>query len=409
MTGIAQRISKQTIMRRQTGLGVPGATTGQIIRRSSSIFKATRAMFKSTEVVSHHQSMGSSYGLRATDGTLAGELSAGTYQLPTEAMLEALFATAATLTASDIAAVGDAGGIASFTSGAGAFLTSGFKIGMVVKAVGFTGVATNSNSRNFWIITLVAGTMTGIFLDGALQIADAAGEAVTISEIGKRCFPPLTGHTKDYLEVEEWYGDVSHSDLFNDVMVASLDFEIPASGNDKFSSTYVGLARVLSGVQVETAPNSETTTGIMSGLNSRIYVNGANTPVTSLKISAKNSAAGTAAETGSNSSADISRGVIEVSGSFSSMLRDRVLSTLYEAETEISLIGVTTADQGLALSDFMAFTLGKIKITSDPPDDNASVMRTYAFDARLNPPGALVGANKPWDETIMTVQDSAAT
>ena len=405
---IAQKISKQTVMRRQTSLGVVGAATGQVMRRTSSIFKASRDMYKSNEVVSHHQSTGSSYGLKKADGTLAGELSAGTYQMQIEAMLEAVFATAATITGTDIAAVGDAGGISSFTSVAAAFLTSDFKIGMVVRASGFSGGSTNSNARNLWITALTAGTMSGIFLDGTLQVADAAGESVTIAEVGKRCLPPMTGHIKQYLQVEEWYGDLTDSDLFNDVIVAGLDFDLPASGNATFNSTYVGLARLLSGAQVMGTPTAETTTGIMSAINGKIYVNGAAQTITGLKISLKNGAAGTPAEVGSNSSGDVSKGVIEVEGSFTSMLRDQVVSALYDAETEISIASVLTADE-TATSDFIAFTLGKVRITGDAPDDNAAIMRTYPFVARLNPTGTLVGTDKAWDETIITIQDSAAT
>lgn len=404
MAGIAQRISKQTVMRRQTGLGVPGAATGQVIRRTSSVFKATRDMSTSKEIVSHHQSTGASYGLKKTDGTLAGELSSKTYQMQIEAMLEAAFATAATISGTTIAATGTG-----FTDSANGFLTADFKIGMVVKATGFTGAGlTADNSRNFWITALTAGVMDGVFLDGTTPIADAAGEAVTIAEIGKRCLPPLTGHLKTYLQVEEWYGDLTDSDLFTDMIVGSIDFDLPASGNATFNSTYVGLSRALSGAQVMSTPTAETTTGIMSAINGRLYVQGASMLITGLKISIKNSAAQTGAEVGSNAAGDVTQDIIEVTGEFTAMLRDQTVSALYDAETEISIASVLTADE-TALSDFMAFTLGKVRITGDAPDDNVAIMRTYPFIARLNPAGTTVGTDKAWDETIITIQDSAAT
>ena len=407
MTAIAQRLSKQTVMRRQTSLGVVGAATGQVMRRTSSVFKAVRDMFRSNEVVTHHQSTGASYGLKKTEGMLAGELSAGTYQMQIEAMLEKTFATAATITGTGIAAA--SGTPDTFTDSGNGFLTADFKIGMVVKAVGFSGAgATADNSRNFWITALTAGVMSGVFLDGTAMVSDAAGESVTISEIGKRCLVPLTSHVKTYLQVEEWYGDLTDSDLFTDVIVASLDFDLPASGNATFNSTYVGLSRTLSGTQVMSAPTAETTTGIMAAINGRLYVQGVTTPITGLKISLKNSAAGTGAEVGSNSSGDVSKGVIEVEGSFTAMLRDQTLSALYDAETAVSIASVLTADE-TALSAFMAFTLGKVKITGDAPDDNQAIMRTYPFTAQINPSGTLVGTDKAWDETIITIQDSAAT
>lgn len=403
MTAIAQRLSKQTVMRRQTGLGVVGAATGQVMRRTSAIFKAVRDVFKSEEIVTHHQSTGVSYGLKKTEGTLAGELSAGTYQMPIESMLEAVFASVATITGTNIAASSG-----TFTHAGNGFLTADFKIGMVVRASGFTGAGvTADNARNFWITGLTAGVMTGIFLDGTTMIDDAAGESVTIAEVGKRCLVPLTGHLKTYLQVEEWYSDLTDSDLFSDVVVASLDFDLPATGNAKFNSAYVGLSRTLSGAQAMATPTAETSTGIMSAVNGRLYVNGASTPITGLKISLKNNAAGTGAEVGSNSSSDIAKGMIDVEGTFTAMLRDQTLSALYDAETAVSIASVLTADE-TATSDFMAFTMGKIKITSDAPDDNLAIMRTYSFTAQINPTGTVVGTDKAWDNTIITIQDSAA-
>lgn len=401
MTAIAQKISKQTVMRRQTGLGVVGAATGQVMRRTSSIFKATRDMFKSNEVVSHHQSTGASYGLKKTDGQLAGELSAGTYQMPIEGVLEAAFGSVTPYAAgTDVAA--DASG--TFTDASAGYLTAGLKIGQVGRWTGWS--STGNNSRNFWITGLTASVMTGVFLDGTTITTDAGGvsDDVTFTVVGKVCKPPLTGHVKQYLQVEEYYSDLTDSDLFNDVVCASTDFDLPATGNATFNSTFVGLARVLSGTQVMGSPTAETSTGIMSAINGRLFVNGTSTPITGLKISVKNGATQTGAEVGSNSAADISKGMIEVEGSFTSMLRDQTVSALYDAETAVSLCSVLTADE-TATSAFMSFTLGKIKITGDAPDDSAAIMRTYPFTAEINRAG---GAALAWDDTIITIGDSAA-
>lgn len=401
MAGIAQKISKKTVIREQTGLGVPGSATGQIIRRTSSIFKASRDMYRSEEVVSHHQSTGASYGLRKTDGTLNGHLSAGTYQMPIEGMLEADFAVVSPYAAGIDVTVTGTGTI--YTDASAGYLTAGLKVGMVGRWTGFS--PTTNNSRNFWITSLTAGVMTGVFLDGNPGADDAAGDSVTFTPVGRFCKPPLTGHLSKYYQVEEWYGDLTDSDLFTDCVVAGLDFDLPASGNANFSSSWVGLSRALSGSQVMTTPTAETTTGIMAAINGRLFVNGASTPITNLKISIKNGAAGTPAEVGSNDSADVSRDIIEVEGSFASMLRDQVLSTLFEDETAVSIIAVLTADE-TPTSHFMAFTLGKVKLTGDAPDDANAIMRTYPFTAEINRSG---GTALAWDDTIITIQDSAAT
>lgn len=404
MVAIANKISKKTTIRKQTSLGVVGSATGQILRRTSSVFKAERDMYASNEIVSNHQSSGVSYGLKKTSGSIAGELSAGTYQIPIEGVLEAVFA--ATVTTGALTTIAAASGTPdTFTDSANGFLTAGFKVGMVVRASGFTGAGvTANNSRNFWLVGVTAGVLSGIFLDGTAMVSDAAGESVTITSSGKTCSPPLTSHTKEYHQIEEWYSDLTDSDLFSDCIAAGLEFGLPASGNATFGCSYVGLSRALSGSQVMTSPTAETETGIMAAVNGRLYVNGATTPVTGVTISVSNSAANVGAEIGSNTSSDVSRQVIRVSGQFTSLLRDQVISTLYDAETAVSLAVVLTADE-TATSAFMSFTLGKIKITGDAPDDSDAIMRTYPFVAEINHAG---GAALAWAETILTVQDSAA-
>lgn len=400
--GIAQKISKKTVMRVQTGLGDAGSATGQVLRRTSSTFSATRDMYSSNEVVSHHQSTGDSYGLKKTSGSIAGELSSSTYQIPIEAILESDFAAVSAYN-SGTDTVPDASG--TFTDASGGYLGAGLKVGMVGRWTGWDTPSAANNAKNFWITGLTATVMTGVFLNGTAIVTDTATDDVTFTVVGKVCLPPLTSHTKNYLQVEEYYGDLTDSDLFTDVVCSSVEFALPASGNATFSSSYVGLTRVLSGTQVMGSPTAETETGIMSAINGAIYVNGAATLISGLNISVSNSATQTSAEIGSNSASDISRSVITVSGSFTSMLRDQVISSLYDAETEISIICAVAADE-TATADFVAFTLGKVKITGDAPDDSDAVMRTYPFTARINHDG---GSALAFDETILTIQDSAAS
>jgi hypothetical protein len=52
----------------------------------------------------------------------------------------------------------------------------------------------------------------------------------------------------------------------------------------------------------------------------------------------------------------------------------------------------------------MGFSIPKIRITGDSPDDGDAIMRTYPFSARLNVDG---GAALAFDETTITIQDSA--
>ena len=87
------------------------------------------------------------------------------------------------------------------------------------------------------------------------------------------------------------------------------------------------------------------------------------------------------------------------------MFDSTVLQMIKNNRTKVSLAVVAAVDRS-ATADFVGFTLGKVAITSDIPDDGLkAIMRTYAFTAEINGEG---GAALAWDKTIITVQDSAA-
>jgi hypothetical protein len=109
---------------------------------------------------------------------------------------------------------------------------------------------------------------------------------------------------------------------------------------------------------------------------------------------------------GSNSSVDIARGRIKVSGQFTALFNDDSVQDLYDAESVVSLTVSLLVNEALGLSDFVTFTMGAIKITGDAADDGEKlIVRTYPFTAQLNGAGG-VAANS--DQTIISVQDSAA-
>ena len=74
--------------------------------------------------------------------------------------------------------------------------------------------------------------------------------------------------------------------------------------------------------------------------------------------------------------------------------------------SEPTSISVVLLADTTGASDFVAFTLPKVKITSDDPDDGEkAIVRTYNFTAEYNADG---GSGVSSEATIMTYQDSAA-
>lgn len=406
---IASGIAKQTTFGKQTGLGVPKTGAGgQILRRESSVFMLGKATYESDEIVSHRQSTGSRHGLQSPTGKLSGLLSPGTYKLLMASQLRKDFAAGATTGAlTNVTAATTTGANGTFTRAAGSYLTDGFKIGDVIRWTGWAGgSAPNNNAHNFQITALTATVMTGTMLDGVAVVSDAAGDTVTGTVVGKKTLAPLTAHTNDYFTFEEWYSDISQSEVFTDCKQNSLSIDLPASGNAKVNFDLIALGRTLASAQSFTTPTSETTTGICAAVTGLLMVNGtAIANVTGVQIKIDGGANASGPVIGSNYSPDVTMGKIKVTGSFTAYFQDAVLNTLFQAETVTSLIVVSTVDN-TANSDFVAFSLGRLKLGSDTPDDGEKgVIRTYSFVAELNSAGGAALAN---DQTIMSIQDSQA-
>lgn len=406
MGQIAQGIRKTISVGLQTALNVPNVTAGQIIRRRTSMFKADRDMYESDEIVSHHMSVGNTYGLKKVTGKIDGLCSASTFQVLFEGLLERIFLpTAAFVMGVDVTtqATGP-----QFTDASGGLLAAGYKSGDVVTFSGFTTTATSNNARNFWIAAITNNTITGSFLDGGVVVAAKAPEtgSVTVTLVGKKCMTPLTGHTNNYLTVEEFYPDIVRSEMFTDCKVAQIAIGLPASGNATFSADFVGLGRTLSAAQQVAARAVETTTPVITATSGFLALNGTvNLTVTGVQFSMSNSVASMGAVIGTNTAPDVSKGRIKVTGSFTGLFDSAALTLLYDTETNIALACVAAGDK-TPLSTFLAFVMGRIKLTGDAPDDGEKgIVRTYPFSAELNLAG---GPLLAYDQTIITIQDSNA-
>lgn len=398
---IASGILKTTSWKKQSGLGAPSTgASGKTARRTSSVFKADRDMFASNEIVSHHQSTGSAYGLQKADGNMAGEMSAGTWAEIIASILEADMAAGVAIGSQTVTYGGSSN--AWTITGTGFMAGVGLKIGDVVRAS--TGSVTANNARNFLITGLTNTVITFRALDGATVTAGSSTTTV-VTQHNEKTHAPVSGHTKDYYTIEEWYSDIAKSETFTDMRPGSIAISMPATGNSTISIDWVGLARTLGTSQVLTSP-ATTTTAIMSAVNGFISVNGtAQSIATGINFTISNSAANAGAVIGSNVGADVTTGRIMVSGTLTAQFDSTTLQALYDAETNIAINVVLTGDN-TATSDFVSFTIPRVKLTGDAPDDGEkAIVRSYPFTAEYYAAG---GSGVAYDQTILSYQDSAS-
>lgn len=405
---IAQGIRKQTIYKKQTSLGtIASGAGGQILRRENSVFTRTDAPYESDEIVSHQQSTGTRHGVQAISGKINGLLSPGTYSAFLATICRKDFVVGVNSTALvNVTAASTGTNTGTFTRAAGSFLTDGFKVGDVIRWAGWTTTAVTNNAHNMVITALTATVMTVATIDAVAVAAKVSGDSVTATVTGKKTLVPLTGHTDDLHTFEEWYPDTSRSEQFSDVKLNQVQVDIPGSGNTKLALDFVGLRRILNAAQQFTSPTVETTTGITISVTGFLLLNGVELVyVTGMQLTIDANASADGPVVGSNTSPDIARGRVKVSGNFSAYFQDATIQTLYETETVCNLIVVVCSDQ-TAASDFVAFNMGRIKINGDAPDDGEKgIIRQYPFVAEINTAG---GAALASDQTIISVQDSQA-
>lgn len=399
---VAQGVSTLIKRVKQSALGTPGSTGSQYARRVSATFNKVSETYASNEIASHQMSTGATEGPSATTGALNCELSPGTYALEFAALLRKDFAATSAITALSVTIAGS-GPTYTITRSSG-WWTDGIKIGDVVRlSVGSLNAA--NISKNLLIVGLTQTVATVVPLNGVALVAEGPVAGCTVTVTGKKSWVPTTGHTNDYFSWEKWFADVTVSELFTDVKVASADVGIPATGIATVNFDLPGLGRTDGASEVLTSPTAESTTEVLGAVQGKVVVNGTVTTVTGAQLQITGNITTGEAEVGSNSRSDHQRGRIAVSGSFTAKFSSSTLKTLRNDQTAVVLI-LAVANNATATSDFMTFVMPAIKVFSDDADDGEKeVIRSYSFTAQYYGSG---GAALASHATIISIQDSQA-
>jgi len=403
---VAQGINKITAYKAQSGLGVPAiGAGGQILRRKTSVAEVSRATYTNDEIVQHQQSTGVNLGTASSAWNFDGLLSPGTYAGLLQALLRKVFTATAALTGLSLTIAGT--GPYTITRGSGDFLAGGLKIGDVIRITAGTYANAVNRDNNIVITGLTATVITGITLNGSTLIAEGPIATSTITVIGKKSLVPLSGHTDTLFTIEEWYADISKSEVFPDIRIGQADIGLPASGNATIKLTSQGLGVRTSNVaQQMTSPAAATTSPVLTSVRGILLAGGTKSQVvTGVTITIKTALTPEGPVVGSNYAPDMARGRVEVSGQFTALFDSTTFRDMFDSETLTSLVCVMGSDT-TNTADFVSFNLSAIKLTDAAPDDGEkAIIRTYPFTAQINAAGGAALAN---DQTIITIQDSLA-
>lgn len=380
---ISKGVSKSVAYKKETTWGVlPTAASAKLLRRVTSSFNLSKETYESNEIRTDRQVADFRHGVRSAEGSLSGELSAGTYSDLMASVLAKDFA-AVVLGAAVSVTVTVSGSTYKFVRTAGDFVASGYRPGLVVRTTGLTN--TGDNGRNYLIVSAVPLEITFVPLDGVAPAAQGVAASATFTAPGKVTLVPTTGHTEDSYAFEQWYSDIAQSEVFTGVKVGSMNVSLPATGLTTIDFSFVGKDLAQKGTtQYFTSPTAQNSEGIFAAVNGAMIVNGAPVAlITSADFSVER-ATENATVVGSNSLADIMTGRIRVTGNLSVYFTDATFRNYFDAETPASLVMALTESSDSA-ADFITFTIPKIKFGSFSVDDSEMGMSaSCSFQALLN-------------------------
>lgn len=403
---IASGIFKQLVAKKQSALGTKAtAGSAQVYRRVTSTIDLAKETYESNEIRPSMQKADYRHGVRSVAGTINGELSVGTYQEFMGSVLRAAWAaTSAYAAGTDVTAAATS---PHFVDASGGFLTAGLKVGMVGRWTGFAGgSATTNNDRNFLITALTATNMTGAFLDGTAVVADAAGDSVTFTPLGKSVYIPTSAHTRDYWTIEHNFADITQAEQFTDCTLASMNISLPATGMATVEFPVLGLDMDTSTAAYFTSPTAASSGDILAAVNGAVYVNGtAVALITSMDVNINGNAVSVGGVVGSNVAPDITPGSIVVGGTMTVLLQDATMRDYFVNETEVSVVAAFTTNN-TATASVMTLTMPVVKVGGAGKDDGEKgIVMTMPFTALENTAG---GAGTAHNATTITIQDSAA-
>jgi len=401
--GTASGVFKQVTYKPETTYGVlPAQSAAQALRRVTSSLNLSKDTFQSNEIRTDFQVADFRHGLRKVGGTIAGELSAKTYADFIAAALKKDFAAGVAISGASITVAGTSGAW-TLTRAAGSFLADGVKIGDVVRLTAGAFNASNIG-KNILVTGVTATVLTGRTLNGSALVAEGPIASATVTVIGKKTMVPQTGHTDKSFSIEHWFPDVPASEVFSGCKVSKVSLAMPATGMSTISVELAGKDATAGAAQYFTSPAPVTVTGTMAAVNGVVSVGGVSGgTITSMSIDI---ACGQSSEPGigANVADQVASGRVVVTGQLTAKFDSTALRDAFYNESEISAYAVFTADNS-AGSDFVAFSIGRLKLSDAAKDDGEKILiQTIPFQALLNVNG---GTNFATDLTTIAVQDSA--
>lgn len=402
MAQTAQGISKVVAYKKETEFGVvaTGTTGGKTLRRVTASFNLNKDTYQSEEIRQDYQVADMRHGVISIEGSISGELSAGSYSdFLASALSRDFTETVVTATGELVVALAD--GMYTIKRTTGSFITDGVSVGNVIRLTGMN--ASNSN-KNLLVVQLTPTLATVVVLNGTTLTAETKATGGAVVVVGKTTFAPLEDHTNDSYTFEEFYADIGQSEVTTGNKVNTVGLSLPATGMSGIELGFTGQQMSKTGTTRHfTNALAQGNTGVFSAVNGALIIDGkVASLVTGLNININRNLTSEPV-VGSNVVPDIYNGRITVDGDFSTLFQNRQFADAFKNETEISLV-VALSENNSADANVVSIVLPRIKLSSDTKDDGEKgIVAQNSFTALLG-----TGTNGFLPTTIM-IQDTSLT
>lgn len=384
MAIIAKGVAKKVAYKVESTWGeLPGATGAKYIRRVTADMNLERESYESNEIRTDYQTADNRLGLRSVTGTLNGELSAGSYSDFMAAVVSQDFASVTSLSGLSVT-ITASGDLFTVARAAGSFITDNIKSGQVVALTG-AGLALANQNNNLLVVTVSALSLTVKVLSSTPLVAEGPIATVGLTVRTKMAMVPTTGHTDKSFTIEQFFSDISASEVFTGNKVGSVAVTIPTTGLVTVDISLMGKDLTSTGsTQYFTTPTVANTNGIASSVSGVAIVNGVPVGLITNMDFTINRNMEAANVIASNTAADLFTGRITLAGNMSVYFVDSTFRDYLSNETEITVLVSLTSSNDKA-ADCMSFMMPRVKITSASKDDQElGLVQSCAFVGLLN-------------------------
>jgi hypothetical protein len=382
---LAKGVAKKIAYKLETNWGeAPTVLTGaRYLSRVTGQFNVNAETLQSNTIRTDRQIEDYRLGTRSGDGSLNTELSPGSLDDFFAAALAKDFAAGGT-TASTSVTIATSGDFYTITRSTGSWLTDGFYVGNVVRMTG-AGLNTANVGNNLLILSMTATVLTVKTLGDNVLVAEGPIATVAVSVVGKQTYTPQTGHTSKSFAFEEWFEDVTVSELHLGNKVNTLAVQLPTNGFCTADVSFMGKGKMVTGAsQFYTSPTAAPSNGLTVSVSGAVVVNGVPAGVITSADFSIDRGLEAANVIGTNYAVEMFDGRVNVSGNISTFFENGTFRDYFLNENKISLIfALSTGSEKDA--EVISFVFPTVKLGSSTRDDGENgLIQQHSFQAILN-------------------------